>query len=69
MPEPDRILRLDDVLYRCGLSRSTIYRKINEGTFPQQVRVGLNSVGWLDSEVSRWIANPMDYRPLVEVAA
>lgn len=65
MPEPDRILRLEDVLFRCGLSRSTIYRKISEGTFPVQVRVGLNSVGWKESELSRWIANPMGYRPLL----
>jgi prophage regulatory protein len=68
MPEPDRILRLEGVLYRCGLSRSTIYRKINEGSFPPQVRVGLNSVGWMESELSRWIADPMGYRPMAEAA-
>ena len=34
MREPDRIIRLKTVLSRTGLSRSTIYRKIAEGTFP-----------------------------------
>ena len=34
MREPDRIIRLKTVLARTGLSRSTIYRKIAEGTFP-----------------------------------
>ena len=34
MPEPDRIIRLKTVLARTGLSRSTIYRKITEGTSP-----------------------------------
>ena len=34
MPAPDRIVRLKTVLARTGLSRSTIYRKIAEGTFP-----------------------------------
>ena len=32
----DRIIRLKTVLSRTGLSRSTIYRKIAEGTFPAQ---------------------------------
>ena len=36
MREPDRIIRLKTVLARTGLSRSTIYRKIAEGTFPAQ---------------------------------
>ena len=35
MPEPDRIIRLKTVLFWTGLSRSTIYRKIAEGTFPR----------------------------------
>ena len=34
MREPDRIIRLKTVLFRTGLSRSTIYRKIAEGTIP-----------------------------------
>jgi hypothetical protein len=34
MPVPDRIIRLRTVLDRTGLSRSTLYRKIAEGTFP-----------------------------------
>jgi Prophage CP4-57 regulatory protein (AlpA) len=33
----DRIVRMKTVLARAGLSRSTIYRKIADGTFPAQV--------------------------------
>jgi prophage regulatory protein len=65
MPEPDRIIRLKTVLNRSGLSRSTVYRKINEGTFPPQVKVSLNGVGWRESELNRWIANPAVFRPVV----
>jgi prophage regulatory protein len=65
MPEPDRIIRLKTVLDRSGLSRSTVYRKINEGTFPPQVKVSLNGVGWRESELNRWIANPVVFRPAV----
>ena len=36
---PDRILRLGAVLNRTGLTRSTLYRKMQTGTFPKQVRI------------------------------
>jgi predicted DNA-binding transcriptional regulator AlpA len=36
MPEPDRILRVQAVLHPTGLRRSTLYRKIAEGSFPRQ---------------------------------
>ena len=54
----DRIVRLKTVLDRTGLSRSTIYRKINEGTFPRQIPISINGAGWRESEINRWIANP-----------
>jgi prophage regulatory protein len=34
MPEPERILRMRTVRERTGLSRSTLYRKMRDGTFP-----------------------------------
>jgi prophage regulatory protein len=34
MPEPDKIIRMHTVLQRTGLSRSTIYRKMEDDTFP-----------------------------------
>ena len=33
----ERIIRLKTVLARTGLSRSTLYRKIADGTFPRQI--------------------------------
>ncbi len=63
MPEPDRIIRLKTVLFRTGLSRSTIYRKIIEGTFPAQIRISVNGAGWRESDINRWVANPVAWRP------
>jgi prophage regulatory protein len=63
MPEPDRIIRLKTVLSRTGLSRSTIYRKITEGTFPAQIRISVNGAGWRESDINRWVANPVAWRP------
>ena len=62
MPEPDRIVRLRTVLARTGLSRSTIYRKIAEGTFPTQIKISINGAGWRESDINRWIANPASWR-------
>lgn len=63
MRQPDRIVRLNTVLARTGLSRSTIYRKIAEGTFPAQLRISVNGAGWRESDLDRWVADPVRWRP------
>ena len=57
----DRILRLNAVLDRTGLSRATLYRKIQGGTFPRQVRIAERCTGWRESAVNEWMQNPMFY--------
>ena len=57
----DRILRLNAVLDRTGLSRSTLYRKVDQGTFPAQVHIAKRCVGWRESAVADWLRNPMFY--------
>lgn len=51
-----------DVLERTGLSRSTIYRKIHEGTFPRQIEISKHCSGWREASINRWISNPPRYR-------
>ena len=58
---PDRILRLNAVLDRTGLSRSTLYRKMQNGTFPKNVRISTRCAGWRESAVEAWMRNPMCY--------
>lgn len=58
-PRPDRFLRLDAVLDRTGLSRSSLYRKIEAGTFPRQIAIAQRSVGWRESAITAWMQNPM----------
>lgn len=50
------ILRRQQVEAKTGLRRSTIYARMQAGTFPQSVRLGENSVGWIESEIDAWIA-------------
>jgi len=56
------IVRLPEVLQTVGLSRPSIYRLMKLGQFPQQVKLGVSSVGWLRSEVIAWITLRMDAR-------
>ena len=53
----DRILRLPAVMALTGLSRSTIYLRVEEGTFPKQINLGSRAVGWLDSDVQNWLCD------------
>ncbi len=57
----DRILRLSAVLWKTGLSRSGLYRLIKAGSFPRQVSLTPRSVGWRESEIERWSADPTGY--------
>jgi prophage regulatory protein len=58
---PDRILRLNMVLDRTGLSRATLYRKVAAGTFPRQIRIASRCMGWRESAINDWLRNPMFY--------
>ena len=49
------ILRLPKVKAITGLSRSTIYLRMSEGTFPKHISLGSRAVGWLKSEVNAWM--------------
>jgi prophage regulatory protein len=49
------ILRLPAVKASVGLSRSTIYLRISEGTFPKPVSLGGRAVGWLAAEIDAWM--------------
>ena len=58
----DRILRLPEVEERTGIRRATIYRRAKGGTFPQPVRLGPNSTGWLESEIDTFLAEAVAAR-------
>ncbi|WP_066661276.1 MULTISPECIES: helix-turn-helix transcriptional regulator [unclassified Sphingomonas] len=60
--QTDRILRINTVLDRTGLSRSTMYRKMQNGTFPKNVQISTRCAGWRESAIDAWLRNPMFYR-------
>jgi prophage regulatory protein len=57
---PLAILRLPVVKARTGLSRSTIYLRVSEGTFPRPVSLGGRAVGWVESEIQHWLEHRID---------
>lgn len=57
----EKILRAKEVRAKLGIARSTLYDWLNEksprydASFPGQIKLGLSSVGWLESEINQWI--------------
>lgn len=47
-----KILRLPAVKTNSGLSRSTLYLRINQGLWPKPVNLGGRAVGWPESEIA-----------------
>ncbi len=52
----DRLLRLAEVRTRTALGRSTIYRKMRDGSFPEPLKIGDRAVRWRESEIEAWLA-------------
>ncbi|CAK2075671.1 AlpA family transcriptional regulator [Vibrio crassostreae] len=50
-----RFLKLKEVIEKTALSRSAIYRKMDEGDFPGSVSLGDRAVAWVEEEVNNWM--------------
>jgi prophage regulatory protein len=58
----NRLVRLPEVKDRTGLSRTSIYRKMDAGEFPPAIKLSKNAVAWRETELERWIAAPMEWK-------
>lgn len=48
------ILRLPQVTKRTGLSRSSVYLRVSQGTFPHPVKLGgARAIGWPEHDVDQ----------------
>lgn len=56
-----KILRCKDLIIKLGCSRSSFYDWLNpssprfDESFPKAIRLGANSVGWLEHEIDQWL--------------
>lgn len=60
-----RILRLNEVMDKTGLKKTSIYKLINNKAFPEALALGERAVGWLESEIDSWITERIRQRNLV----
>ncbi len=69
-----RFIRLPEVLSRTGYGRTTIYRKMEDGSFPRSVKLGgppkdpnafdSRAIAWIEDEVDQWIDSRIEDRDL-----
>ena len=69
-----RLIRLSEVLSRTGFGRTSIYRKMEDGSFPRSVKLGgppkdpeafdSRAVAWIEDEVEQWIESRIEERDL-----
>ena len=52
--QPIRLLKINEVMDRTSLSRSTIYALIEKGKFPSQRKLGRKCSRWVESEIDAW---------------
>ncbi|SGY86158.1 AlpA family transcriptional regulator [Moritella viscosa] len=57
-----RFLRLKEVMVLTALSRSSIYKFMNENRFPKSVSLGDRAVAWVESEVEDWMHERLSLR-------
>ena len=56
--EDERIIRIDELTRKVGLSRTTIWRRVKDNDLPRPIRLGganTSAVGWRLSEIERWL--------------
>ncbi|MGB3319637.1 MAG: AlpA family phage regulatory protein [Sphingopyxis granuli] len=57
---PGRILGIAEVRHETSLGRSTIWRRIKEGSFPAPIPLGGHRKGWSEREIEEWKARRME---------
>jgi prophage regulatory protein len=52
---PKRILNQRDILASLGVSKTTLWRMINAGTFPTPLKLGERLNGWKVETFEQWL--------------
>ena len=69
-----RFIRLPEVMNRTGYGRTSIYRKMEDGSFPRCVKLGgpledpnafdCRAIAWIEEEVDQWMESMIEERDL-----
>lgn len=49
------LLKIAEVATKTKIGKSTIYRRIQDGSFPRPVSLGPGASRWIASEIDEWI--------------
>ena len=70
-----RFIRLNEVMSRTGYGRTSIYRKMKDGSFPKSLKLGgppkdpsifdSSAVGWIEDEVDQWVEDRIEGRDTI----
>ena len=70
-----RFIRLPEVLSRTGYGRTSIYRKMEEGSFPRSIKLGgpledpeafdSRAVAWIEDDVDQWMESRIEERDTI----
>jgi prophage regulatory protein len=50
-----KLLRMQNVLEKTGLGRSTVYALIKKNDFPPSIKLSRRSVAWVEADIDHWI--------------
>ncbi|SNT28580.1 transcriptional regulator, AlpA family [Noviherbaspirillum humi] len=57
-----RVLKLQEVMAKVGMKKTSIYRAISVHDFPAPISLGAQAVGWVEAEIDAWIESRMQAR-------
>ena len=67
-----RFIRLPEVMSRTGYGRTSIYRKMDDWSFPKSLKLGgapkdpnefdSRAIAWIEEEVDQWIESRIEGR-------
>jgi prophage regulatory protein len=49
------VVRMSRLVEMIGLSRSTIWKLLSEGKFPNPIRLGSRSIAWRINDIEEWL--------------
>lgn len=55
-------IRLPQVLYLTGLGKTSIYKLMSSGAFPQAISFGARRIMWKQSDIQCWIESRIQAR-------
>ena len=67
-----RFIRLSEVMSRTGYGRTSIYRKMEDGSFPKSLKLGgppkdpnefdSRAIAWIEDDIDQWMESRIEDR-------